>query len=73
MPNHFAAPDHEGQRDDDGLPKSPGEIVPDTVGPGRGPLERPGTGSDEETGMSNKPIPVPNDDPEVGLTTPLDE
>jgi hypothetical protein len=56
-----------------GLAGSPRDPVTDQVRPIDGPMDRAGTEAGEEAGMSNKPIPIPNDDPEVGLTTPVED
>ncbi len=59
--------------DDPGLAESPRDPVPDQVRPGPGTMDMAGTEGQAEAGMSNAPIPIPNDDPEVGLTTPVED
>lgn len=57
----------------EGMATSPINPITGSVEPLDGPLDRAGTEAEDQAGMTNDPIPLPNDEPEVGLTTPVDE
>ncbi len=63
-----------GQKvESEGLATSPLNPVTGSIEPLDGPLDRAGTESEEAAGMTNKPIPLADDEPEVSLTTPVEE
>ncbi len=76
MASDKSAPDdehsgHKGERE--GLATSPLNPVTGSIEPLDGPLDRAGTEAGEAAGMTNKPIPLADDEPEVGLTTPVED
>lgn len=65
-----------GPKDDSaegGLAQSPRNPLTGGIEPLDGPLDRAGTEEEAVAGETNEPIPLPNDEPEVGLTRPLDD
>lgn len=65
---------HGGQKvEREGLATSPLNPVTGSIEPLDGPLDRAGTEAGAAAGMTNKPIPLADDGPEVGLTTPVEE
>jgi hypothetical protein len=64
----------EGKKvDNGGLATSPLNPITGSIEPLDGPLDRAGTEIEDDKGMTNKPIPLGDDEPEVGLTTPVED
>ncbi|MCJ2015432.1 hypothetical protein [Methylobacterium sp. J-076] len=61
--------DLEGDR----LAPSPRDIPFGTVRPLDGPLDRPGAEAEGDEGMTNEPIPLSEDEPEVSPTRRPDD
>lgn len=57
----------------EGLATSPLNPITGSIEPLDGPLDRAGTEAEDDAGMTNDPVPLPNDEPEVSLTTPVDD
>lgn len=63
-----------GKPGSEGLANTPQDPVTGTVRPQDGPMDRAGTEAEEAAGMTNKPIPLSDDEPEVCLIRrPTDE
>lgn len=56
-----------------GLAVSPKDPVTGNVVPQEGPMDRAGTEAEAEAGMTNEPIPLSDDEPEVALTRRPDD
>lgn len=56
-----------------GLAVSPKDTVTDDVLPQDGPMDRAGTEAEADAGMTNEPIPLPDDEPEVCLNRRPDD
>lgn len=69
-PKRNAASSHQ---DGEGLAVTPRDPVTGDVRPQDGPMNRAGTEADAEAGMTNEPIPVGDDEPEVALNRRPDD
>ena len=63
-----------GKPKSEGLAHTPQDTVTGAVKPQGGPMDRPGTEAEDSATepVTNEPVPVAGDDPDVGLSEPTE-